>query len=248
MSYVKSNLNYKVCSTLMNDASAENWLEIGTHRNKWQIGVFYREFKKFGEPNSGTYEEQVQRLDNFLTKAEFSAAKGNCVLIGDFNINLDPENTENQYHNEEFKDKLLDTLPLAGYTQLVRNNTRHRIGNKSTLIDHSWTNRVNKHVQTRNIDSDSDHDIILTTVLTNGNVSTKEATKRRNYHKFEAENYLADLMGQKWSQVYNFTDPTLIEDKITELLLYVLDWYAPLKYKPKKKVMEVSNYLLNVWN
>ena len=90
-------------------------------------------------------------------------------------------------------------------------------------------------MQTRNIDSDSDHDIILTTVLTKGNVSTKEATKRRNYHIFNAENYLTDLMGQKWTQDYNFTDPTLIEDKITELLLNVLDWYAPLKYKPKKK-------------
>ena len=59
VSYVRSTLNYKDCSTLMNDTSAENWLEIGSHRNKWHIGIFYREFKKFGEPNSGTYEEQV---------------------------------------------------------------------------------------------------------------------------------------------------------------------------------------------
>ena len=103
------------------------------------------------------------------------------ILIGDFNINLDPKNNDNLNYNEEFKDKLLDTLPLAGYTQMVRRHTRHRQGNKSTLIDHSWTNRVNKHVQTRNIESDSDHDIILTTVLTKGNVSTKEATKNETF-------------------------------------------------------------------
>ena len=42
-------------------------------------------------------------------------------------------------------------------------------------------------------------------------------------------------MGQKWSQVYDLTDPTLIENKITELLLEVLEQYAPLKYRPKKK-------------
>ena len=101
VSYIKSNLNYKVCPTLMNDASAENWIEIGTHRNKWQVGVFYREFKKFGEPNTGTFEEQVHRLDSFLAKTEVTGAKGNCILIGDFNINLDPDNTENPYHNEE---------------------------------------------------------------------------------------------------------------------------------------------------
>ena len=42
-------------------------------------------------------------------------------------------------------------------------------------------------------------------------------------------------MGQKWSQVYDLTDPTLIENKITELLLEVLEQYSPLKYRPKKK-------------
>ena len=33
----------------------------------------------------------------------------------------------------------------------------------------------------------------------------------------------------------NVTTATLIENKITELLLEVLDQYAPLKYRPKKK-------------
>ena len=185
ITYVRSTLNYKVNSDLMNNNSAENWLEIGTHRNKWYMGYFYREFKRLGEPDSETYENQVVRLNNFLTKAENSAIKGNSILIGDFNINLDPENIDDQNDNEDFKDKLLDSLPLAGYTQMVRHNTRHRKGNKPTLIDHSWTNRVMKHVQTRNIESDSDHDIILTTVLTKGNVSTTEATKKRDYRNFD---------------------------------------------------------------
>ena len=46
VSYIKSNLNYKVCPNLMNDGCAENWVEIGSNKNKWQIGVFYRELKK----------------------------------------------------------------------------------------------------------------------------------------------------------------------------------------------------------
>ena len=177
------------------------------------------------------------RFDNFLTKAENTATKGNSILIGDFNINLDPENLEDPNENEDFKDKLLNSLPLAGYTQMVRHNTRHRKGNKPMLIDHSWTNKVMKHVQTRNLESDSDHDIILTTVLTKGNVSTTEATKKRDYRNFDKnrKDYLMDLMGQKWSQIYDLMDPTLIENKITELLLDVLEKYAQLKYLPKKK-------------
>lgn len=238
ITFIKSNLNYKVCTNLMNDGSAENWLEIGSHRNKWQVGVYYREFKQPGKPDSGSLEEQSARLESFLVKAEGAASKGNCILIGDFNVNLDQDNSENPYLSEELKDKLLDTLPLAGYTQLVKENTRHRNGNKSTLIDHSWTNNVNKHVHTKNLESDSDHDIILTTLLTKGNISTKEATRTRNYKNFDVSNYLADLMGQPWSLVYNHTDPTLIDDKITYLLMYVLEQYAPMTYKPKRKNYE----------
>merc|ERR1712030_171490 len=60
----------------------------------------------------------------------------------------------------------------------------------------------------------------------------------RNYKNFDVSNYLADLMGQTWSQVYNYTDPTLIDDKITYLLMYVLEQYAPMTYKPKRKNYE----------
>ena len=112
-------------------------LDLTEVNGTWEFSI---EFMKLGEPNSDTYENQVLRLDNFLTKAENSANKGNSILIGDFNINLDPENNDDLNYNEEFKDKLLDTLPLAGYTQMVRRHTRHRQGNTSTLIDHSWTN------------------------------------------------------------------------------------------------------------
>ena len=114
VSYVRSTLNYKVNSTLMNDNSAENWLEIGSHRNKWQVGVYYREFKQLGKPDSSSLEQQSIRLDSFLTKAESAASKGNCILIGDFNLNLDQENSEQPFLSEELKDKLLDSLPLAG--------------------------------------------------------------------------------------------------------------------------------------
>ena len=74
----------------MNDNNAETWLEIGSHRSKWHMAIFYRELMKLGEPDSGTYENQVLRLDKFLTKAENSANKGYSILSGDFNINLDP--------------------------------------------------------------------------------------------------------------------------------------------------------------
>ena len=59
ITFIKSNLNYKVITNLMENDCAENWLEIGSHKNKWTIGVFYREFKQLGKPDSGSLDEQT---------------------------------------------------------------------------------------------------------------------------------------------------------------------------------------------
>ena len=57
----------------------------------------------------------------------------------------------------EFKDKLLNTLPLLGFVQM---------NSVPALIDHIWLTNVRKLVQTQIIDSESDHELITATVKT----------------------------------------------------------------------------------
>ena len=92
-------------------------LEFGKGRNKWISGHFYREHMLLGDPNSKSWENQIERLDTFLDSVETISNRGNCIRSGDFNINMNPN--YNEHYNSELKNKLLDVLPLAGFTQVV---------------------------------------------------------------------------------------------------------------------------------
>ena len=44
----------------------------------------------------------------------------NVVILGDFNVNLNGEEESPVSINATLKDKLLDTLPVEGYTQVIK--------------------------------------------------------------------------------------------------------------------------------
>ena len=88
---------------------------------------------------------------------------------------------------------------------------------------------MNKHVQTSNHDTDSDHDIIVTTLKTKGFVRNEETVVRRNFSQFNTEVYQMELLGLKWSNIYDIKDPTLIDSFITDNILSVLNLHAPIK-------------------
>merc|ERR1712240_245425 len=112
--------------------------------------------------------------------------------------------------NLVLKDKLLDSLPLEGYTQVVRNNTRHSTNKKSTLLDHIWYNNLPKLVQVRNIETDSDHDLISCITKVNGNVSTPKSTRSRDFKDFNENDFKLELLGQNWLDIYDSVNPTVI--------------------------------------
>ena len=105
----------------------------------------------------------------------------NVTIIGDLNINLDPECNDHSPLHSVLKEELLDVFPLAGLKQTVRNCTRQVEKQTPSLIDQSWTSNMNKHVMTSSFDTESDHDIIVTTLKTKGNVIHEETVVKRNY-------------------------------------------------------------------
>ena len=154
---------------------------MGEKRNKWIVGHYYREYKIIGEQGSETLEKQQSRFDVFIDTVNNLPSDKNILIMGDFNIDLE---VKTNYPTQAlFKDKLLDNLPIIGLTQTVNKTTRHSSNSRSTLIDHSWNNNMNKHITTNNIDSTSDHDLIMTKLKIKGDVSTKEATYGRNFNK-----------------------------------------------------------------
>merc|ERR1712082_150193 len=172
-----------------------------------------------GDKDSSSNERQLDRWRRYLDKVKLTENYENVIIIGDLNVNLDPDTSDNNPLQTVLRDELLDVFPLAGLKQMVRNNTRQIENQKASLLDQSWNSNMNKHVKTSNYDTDSDHDVIVTTLKTKGNVVHQEVIVKRNYSKFNREDYLLDLMSLRWTEVYDLKDPTLIDTFITDKLL-----------------------------
>ena len=105
-------------------------------------------------------------------------------MMGEFNMNIYLANDDNYQVNSAMKDKLLDFLLLADLKQTIMKSTKQVNGQKASLIDKAWVSNMTKHVKTNNIDMDSDHDMILTTVKTKGSVTNMDTFIRRDYANF----------------------------------------------------------------
>ena len=168
----------------------------------------------------------------------------NVIIIGDMNINLDPDSTDTSQLQNVLKDDLLDTFPLAGFKQMVNKCTRQVKDQAPSLLDHSWVKNMNKHVQTANYETESDHNMVVTTLKIKGIVRSMETKVKRNYTRFNLEDYKTDLLGMRWTKLYDIKDPTLIDTFITDTILQVLNEHAPLlKLKTGGKKYNEGNKL-----
>ena len=183
---------------------------------------------------SNSFENQQERFGEFLNCIEKSRSNQNVVIHGDFNVNLNNEEEDMNNNNSVPKDMLLDTLPIEGFTQVIKNNTRHCRNSKSSLIDHIWTKNMSKMIQAKQQETQSDHDLISTVVKINGNVSVNTSIRNRDYRKFKFGDYLTELCGLNWSEIYDFEDPTVIAAKITEKMCGPLGVMAPIKFRNQK--------------
>ena len=77
---------------------------------------------------------------------------------------------------------------------------------------------MKKFISTRNVESTSDHDLIITSVKIKGNVNFLEKTYSRDPKRLNIESFKMDLLFQKWSDIYNFTEVNDIASKITKIL------------------------------
>ena len=119
---------------------------------------------------------------------------------------------------------------------MLRECTRFCSNSAPTLIDHIWITNVRKLVQTRIINTVSDHELISATVKTKGFVKTQQSTNSRVLKNFCPKNFKLDLLSQTWSKIYQFEDVKLITNEITKLFIEVLDSHAPkiLRHKCHK--------------
>lgn len=56
-----------------------------------------------------------------------------------------------------------------------------------------------------------------------GSEGTNSSTRARDYRKFDLKMYKLELLGPKWTKVYESKDPSVVAAVITELMMNVPD-------------------------
>ena len=122
------------------DHAESLWIEATINKHPVVFGVVYR------KPNTNLIEFQ-NSLIGVLEK--FQIDKKQCILMGDFNINIHADNNDH--------DAFLTTLSCIGLHQIIETDTRIT-STSSSLIDHVYTNKIENIVCSGTILTDiSDH-------------------------------------------------------------------------------------------
>lgn len=226
--YIHSSLKYRLLGNFEVAHAESLWLEVVINEKKIIIGVIYR------KPNTDIHEFQ----DSLLSIVhDLKLDKSQCVLTGDFNINL--------LGDEMAADNFLTSMQCIGMHQLINFPTRVTQHGFS-LIDHIYTNMNVPSIHAGIIESDvTDHFPIFTIFKSNIQFKKKSCRGKlmsRSYKNYDVTKFHAELANITWESVYAADDADLAYSRFCEIMTKVCDEHAPVvaqhgkrrKNEPKK--------------
>ena len=95
----------------------------------------YREWRKSGVKETGSWNDQESRWQDFLLK--WRKIRGRVICMGDFNIEYWRSVSRHHQDCAVMKDMLMEDIVSTGYVQLIRDVTR-RQGSSSSCLDHIY--------------------------------------------------------------------------------------------------------------
>ena len=197
------------------------------------IGEVYR------IPNSDLNVFQTY-INEVLAYAKNS--KSNCIIAGDFNLNLLATQTHNR--TAQFLDSMLSSnfVPTIQIPTRVFNDSKTLIDN--IFCEGSLLEDFTSHVLSADF---SDHYPCLTVIKREvyvTRVETVRYSRKLNDEKYCQINAL--LRNQDWSNVYGAQDIHAASCKLTENIISAFDRVAPLKIcKPRGKLTSTDPWLSN---
>ena len=194
------------------------WIEltVSNHKNIL-VGSFYR------PPNSKV--DWYEHLEECMEKA-YDDNK-DIVIMGDFNIDLNLNNTQSQ--------KLLGIMDSFGLNQMVKTSTRVTC-RSSTLIDHIYvTNSDSVKDLCVPQFSPSDHYPVCFVWNIHGKRYSSnglhKSIKYRSSKKFNSEMFLSDLMSAPWELIEQCYTVDEALSMWMKLFTEVMDNHLPIKEK-----------------
>ena len=200
------------------------WLELRPQKDPPVFICFIYRNGKCSETWFEDFEEMLHKVQ---------LMNHNIILMGDFNINMAPENS-----NSELYIKWLIFTEMFGLKQIIKDHTRvEKKGTKitSTLIDHIYVNC--ESVIERSFISHhgfSDHKAIICSLSYNLPKIDKSKHKYftyRSFKNFSSTHFVNDLNVLDMSPVLLCADPNIAANLFVNTILTVINKHAPLKRK-----------------
>ena len=235
---VKQGIDIEVLENCMETDISAIWVKISNKGRKPLIsGGIYREQHLLlqGTPNlSDGPNEQLDRWNRTLRGWRKAARNQRCTVLGDFNLDFfkwgDPVN----HHRLVDLTKLeVETL---GYSQIINGYTRTWPGQDDSLVDHCWTNDLERVVcHSNSIRAESDHNMITVNMRIKDKIMIRQEIWMRNRKKFDLDRIKLKSSQLDWSKFYETDDVNIMNHIMETNILSVLDSEAPLRKLQQRK-------------
>ena len=184
---VRQGMEVKVLNQYMPEDLATIWVKVGQQgRKPLVVGGIYREQHLLlpeasrGTRNlTGTPALQLERWRRMVKIGKTAARHEKCIVTGDLNLDfvkwLDPEP-----RHSSMVDLVKTEIEVEGFCQLIKTITRSWPNQEDSIVDHVWTNSVDRVISHMNsVRAGSDHNTISVRVrMKDRNFEVQEVEKR----------------------------------------------------------------------
>ena len=162
---IKEDINFKLLNQHIQQTTASIWISVGSRGKKpLVIGGMYREQSLLRQGRDNMTDAPDRQLARWNVQLEGwkAAVAGNqdCVAVGDINLDFINWNARD-YHNFSMVARTQSEIETSGFHQLVREVTRSWPGQADSIVDHIWSNCLNRIVSHSNtVRASADHNLL----------------------------------------------------------------------------------------
>ena len=239
---VREGIQYKVLDEYMANDLANIWVKIGQRGRKPQIvGGIYREHHLLqpGAPRgtqnlTGTPQQQLDRWRRTVLSWKSVSKDAKCTVVGDLNLDyvnwLDPRAGQ-----VEMVNLVKNELENRGFFQLITTITRTWPQQEDSLVDHIWSNSVDRVISHSNdIRASSDHNVISIRLRMKDRVIRVQEVQKRMRKELDQKKLVEDIKKVDWTELLQSKSIDVINGILESEIRKVLDIQAPIKNSTSK--------------
>ena len=202
----RDDLLYTIETQRMSNKFSSIWIKIGNRgKTSLRIGGAYREHYLIRQPEPNNSRDQINqeiRWNNFVGQWKSACNSGPTVVIGDINLDLLKWETPDQIL-ENMVETVKTEIMTRNISQVINGPTRFWNGKAPSLIDHCWSNCVEKIYNIKNISrSTADHNVIGINFKMKGKIISSQEIKGRDRRNWSVEEFKRQLNIMSWETVF----------------------------------------------